>query len=70
MTAFGISARSYSSTLAKLLYGIGQGSTPATDLSGIIHGLVLNALALCFIGLLILSVSKQRQHEWIGEGFI
>jgi hypothetical protein len=68
--AFGVSARSYSSTLAKLLYGIGQGSTPATDLCGIIHGLVMNTPALSFIGILIISVSKQHQHERIGEGFI
>jgi hypothetical protein len=30
----------------------------------------MNALALSFIGILVISVSKQRQHEWIGEGFI
>jgi hypothetical protein len=30
----------------------------------------MNALALTFIGILILSVSKQHQHERIREGFI
>jgi hypothetical protein len=69
-TAFGISTNSHSSTLANLLYGLGQGSTPATDLWGIIHGLVVNALALSFIGILIISTSKQHQHEHIGQGFI
>jgi hypothetical protein len=68
--AFGISTNSYSSTLVKLLYGLRHGSTPATDLWVILHGLVTNALALSFIIILILSVSKQRQHERIGEGFI
>jgi hypothetical protein len=69
-TAFGISTNSYSSTLVNLLYGLGQGSTPERDLWGILHGLVMDALALSFIGILILSISKQRQHEHIGEGFI
>jgi hypothetical protein len=69
-TAFGVSTNSYRSTLANLLYGLGQKSTPLTDLWGILHGLVINALALSFIGILLLSVSKQRQHERIGEGFI
>jgi hypothetical protein len=69
-TAFGVSARSYSSTLEKLLYGLGQGSTPATDIWGIIHGLVMNALALSLTGILIISIAKRRQHERIGEGFI
>jgi hypothetical protein len=69
-TAFGVSTNSYISTLANLLYGLGQGSTPATDLWGILHGLVMNALALAFIGILIISVSKQRRHERIGEWFI
>jgi hypothetical protein len=68
--AFDVSARYYSSTLAKLLYKLGQGSILATYLWRIIHGLIMNALALSFIGILILSVSKQRQHERIGEGFI
>jgi hypothetical protein len=57
-TAFGVSARSYSSTLVKLLYGLGQGSTLATDIWVILHGLVMNAIALSFIGILILSISK------------
>jgi hypothetical protein len=61
-TAFGVSMNSYSSTLANLLYGLGQGITPETDLWGILHGLVMNALALSFIGILILFISKQSQH--------
>jgi hypothetical protein len=31
-TPFGFSTNSYSSTLTNLLYGLGQGRTPATDL--------------------------------------
>jgi hypothetical protein len=68
-TACGVSTNSYISTLTDLLYGLGQGSTLATDLWGL-HGLVINALALSFIGILIISVSKQCQHERICEGFI
>jgi hypothetical protein len=52
---------------AKPLYGMCQGSTPTTDLWGMIQGLVMNALAFSFIGILIISVSKQRQYERIGE---
>jgi hypothetical protein len=69
-TAFGVSMISYSSTLTNLLYGLDQGITPVTDLWGILHGLVMNVLALSFIGILILSISKQLQHERIGKGFI
>jgi hypothetical protein len=69
-TAFCVTKNSYSSTLVNLLYGLGRGSTPAMDLWGILHGLVMNALALSFIGILILSISNKRQHERIGEWFI
>jgi hypothetical protein len=34
-TAFGVSARSYRSTFEELLYGLGQGSTPPTNLYGV-----------------------------------
>jgi hypothetical protein len=62
-TASGVSLRSYRSTLEELLYGLGQVSTPATAIWGIIHGLVMHALSLSFIGILILSVTKRLQHE-------
>jgi hypothetical protein len=66
-TAFVISSRSYRSTLEELLNGLGQGSTSATDIWGIMHGLVMHVLALSFVGILILSVAKRLQHEPIGE---
>jgi hypothetical protein len=45
-------------------------SASATDSWGIIHGLIMHALALSFIGIIILSVTRCLQHEQIGEGFI
>jgi hypothetical protein len=71
-TAFGVSTRSYRSILEALLYGLGQGNTSSTDIWGILHILVMYALALSFTGILILilSITKRLQHEWIGKGFI
>jgi hypothetical protein len=69
-TAHGVSEESYRSTLTELLFGIGQGSTAATDIFGVLHGLIMHAAALVFIGILFLSVSDILHHERIGEGFI
>jgi hypothetical protein len=69
-TAHGVSENSSRSTLAHLLYGIGQGSTSATYMWGVLHGLIMHAAALVFIGILILSVPGRFRHKIIGEGFI
>jgi hypothetical protein len=69
-TAYGVLENSYRSTLAEILYELGQGSTSATDLWGVLHGLIMHAEALVFIGVLILSVSGRLHHEIIGEEFI
>jgi hypothetical protein len=69
-TAYGVSAESYRSTLTELLFVIGQYSTAAMDIFGVLHGLVMHAAALAFMGILFLSVSGTLRHEIIGEGFI
>jgi hypothetical protein len=61
---------SYRSTLAELIYGLGQGSTSVTDIWGVLHGLIMHAAALSFVGILLLSVSGLLHYERIGEGFI
>jgi hypothetical protein len=37
-TAYGVSSEPYRSTITELLFGIGQCSTVATDIFGILHG--------------------------------
>jgi hypothetical protein len=64
-TAFGVSQGPYRLTLEELLYGLGQGSTSAT-----IHKMIMHALALSFVGILVISVARRLQHEQIGEGCI
>jgi hypothetical protein len=64
-----VSANSYRSTLTKLLYGLGQGSTSETEIWGVLNGLIMHAAALAYVGILFLSVSGLLRHEKIGEGF-
>jgi hypothetical protein len=62
-TAHGVLENSYRSTLAELLYGLGQVSTSATYIGGVLHGIRIHAAALVFIGILILLVSGRLHHE-------
>jgi hypothetical protein len=62
-TAYGVSAESYRSTLTELLFGIWQDSTAATDIFGILYGLVMYVSALVFIGIIFLSMSDTLRHE-------
>jgi hypothetical protein len=66
---YGVSTESYCSTLEELLYGLGKGSTSVTDMWGILHGLIMHAVALAFVGILFLSASGHLQHEQTVEGF-
>jgi hypothetical protein len=51
-----------------LLFGIWQGSTAATYIFDVLHGLVIHAATLIFVGIIVLSGSLF--NEIIGEGFI
>jgi hypothetical protein len=41
-----------------------------TDIFVVLHGLVMHATALAFVGIVFLSISGTLHHEIIGEGFI
>jgi hypothetical protein len=69
-TGNGVSTESYTSALTELLFGIGQGSTATNGIFGVLHGLVMHAAALFFVGILFLSMSGTLRHAIIGEGFI
>jgi hypothetical protein len=60
----------YQSTDDKQTFGLRQGSTAATDMWCIIHGIFMHTVATYFIGIIIVSVSGIIQHTRIGEGLI
>jgi hypothetical protein len=68
-TSYRVSSGSYRSTLAELLYGLGQGSTYVTVTWGVLHGPIMHVVVIAFVGALFLSVSGLPRHENIGEGF-
>jgi hypothetical protein len=69
-TGFGISERYYKSPPYKQSFGLGQGSTYASDIWCVIHGVLMHTLALAYIGFAIYSVSSNIIHKCIGEGQI
>jgi hypothetical protein len=69
-TGFGVSDRFYQSPDDKQTFGLGQGSTAASDMWCIIHRILLHTAATYFIGIVILSVYGSAHHKRVGEGFI
>jgi hypothetical protein len=69
-TAYRVSTSSYRSTLAELIYGLGQEIMSATDIWGVLHGFIIHAVALAFVGILLLSIPGLVRHERIGEKII
>jgi hypothetical protein len=56
-TGVGISERLYQSTKEKQMFGLGQGSTAATDIWCIIHGILMHTVVTYFSGIILVSVS-------------
>jgi hypothetical protein len=56
-TGFGVSDRSYQSNDSKQKFGLGQGSTAASDIWCIIHGMLMHTVITYFIGIIYASVS-------------
>jgi hypothetical protein len=69
-TALGVSESFYQSSEEKQTFGLGQGSTAATDMWCIINVLSMHTVAAYFIGIIPISVSGMIQHKRIGEGLI
>jgi hypothetical protein len=69
-TGFGISQQHYQSTLSKQNFGLGQGSTAASNMWCVIRGVLMNAFAFAYTGFVMASVSSKVVHKRIGEGHI
>jgi hypothetical protein len=69
-TGFGISERCYQSSISKQSFGLGQGSTAASDIWCVIHGVLMHTLASAYIVFTMFSVSSKIVHTHIGEGLI
>jgi hypothetical protein len=69
-TAYGMSDKTYSSTLEKLLYGIGQGSCASPILWGLLNQLLFTALGEEFECIKLVSVDGKVEHKRPGGSFV
>jgi hypothetical protein len=69
-TGSGMSERSYQSSEQKKTFGHGQGSTAASDIWCIIHGILMHTVATYFVGIIFVSVSGSIQQKRVDEGLI
>jgi hypothetical protein len=69
-SCFGVSDIFYQSTDLQQTVGLGQGSTAASNVWCIVHGILMHKVATYFIGIILISVSNSVQHKIVGEGLI
>jgi hypothetical protein len=69
-TGFGVSDISYSSTVEKLLYGIGQGSCSSPILWALLNQLILTALEEKYECITLASVDKSTISKRPGDSFV
>jgi hypothetical protein len=69
-TGVAVSDRSYQSTYNKQTFGLGQGSTAASKIWCIMHGILVHTVAIYFGGVILVSVSGIIQHKRVREGLI
>jgi hypothetical protein len=69
-TGYGISDKTYSSTLEKLLYGIGQGGCASPILWALLNQLILSALGEKFDCIRLVSVNGAAEHIRPGDSFV
>jgi hypothetical protein len=69
-TAYGVSNKTYSSTLDKLLYGIGQVRCASPILWVIPNQLLLTALGEEFECIRLVSVDGKVKHKRRGDSFV
>jgi hypothetical protein len=70
ITGFSVSDISYSSTVEKLLYGIGQGSCSSPILWALLNQLILTALEDKYECITLVSVAKSKISTWPGDSFV
>jgi hypothetical protein len=69
-TGFGVSDISYSNTVEKLLYGIGQGSCSSPILWALLNQLILTALEEKYECITLVSVDKSTISTRPGDSFV
>jgi hypothetical protein len=69
-TGFGVSDKTYGSTIDKLLYGIGQGSCASPILWALINQLLLAALDEKFTCIRLVAIDGEEEHIRSGDSFV
>jgi hypothetical protein len=69
-TGFGVSDKTYGSTIDKLLYGIGQGSCAYPILWALINQLILAALGEKITCIRMVAIDGVEEHIRPGESFV
>jgi hypothetical protein len=69
-TGYGVSDKPYSSTLEKLLYGIGQGGCASPIIWALINQLLLTALGDTFDCVILIAVDGVEEHVRLGDTFV
>jgi hypothetical protein len=69
-TGYGVSDKTYSLTLEKLLYGIGQGGCTSPILWELLNQLLLTALGDKFDCIRLISVDGVEEHVHPGDAFV
>jgi hypothetical protein len=69
-TVYGVSDKTYSSTLEKLLYGIGQGGCASPILWALLNKLLLTALGEKFDCIRLIAVDGVKEHVRPGDAFV
>jgi hypothetical protein len=69
-TGFGVSDKTYGSTIDKLLHGIGQGICASPILWALINELLLAALGEKFTCIRLVAIDGVEEHIWPGDSFI
>jgi hypothetical protein len=69
-TGYGVSDKTYSSTLDKLLYGIGQGGCASPIMLALLNQLLLTALGEKFDCIILIAVDGVEEHVRPGDAFV
>jgi hypothetical protein len=69
-TGYGVSGKTYSSTLEKLLYGIAQGGCASPILWALLNQLLLTALGDKFDCIRLIAVDGVEEHVRPGDAFV
>jgi hypothetical protein len=67
---YGVSDKTYSSTLKKLMYGTGQGGCASPILRALLNQLLLTALGEKFDCIILVSVDGKEEHAGPGDSFV